>query len=160
MAFHDDLLEQARHLANRERKQPRQASLRRAISSGYYALFHLLIAEAVSKWEIAAQRPQLARIFEHARMNAASERVLNVRLFPFTGQDPALVAHLKRIARTFSRSYEQRQMADYDNARHWVRTEVLDLIDTIAEAFQSVKAIRGEAIGNDYLLSLFLKERR
>jgi len=54
MSLHYDLLEQAQHLANRERKQPRQASLRRAISSAYYALFHLLISEAVSKWKVSA----------------------------------------------------------------------------------------------------------
>jgi len=160
MAYHDDLLEQAHHLANRERTQPRQASLRRAISSAYYALFHLLISEAVSKWKITAQRPQLARIFEHARMNAASERVLNVKLFPFAGEDPAVVAHLKKLATAFSELYEQRQTADYDLARQWSRTEVLTLIEAVAEAFRSVKAIRDEPIMNDYLLSLFLKERR
>src|SRR5437660_11994768 len=101
MAYHDDLLEQP--------TQPRQASLRRAISSTYYALFHLLIAEAVSKWKITAQRPQLSRIFEHGRMNAASERVLNFKIFPFTGQQPAVVAHLKKVATTFSKLYEYRQ---------------------------------------------------
>src|SRR6266496_222381 len=105
MAFHDDPLEQAQHLANRERRQPRKAGLRRAISSAYYALFHILNADAVSKWKITAQRPQLARIFEHARMNAASERVLNVKLFPFTCQDPVFVGHLKKIATTFSQPY-------------------------------------------------------
>ncbi len=47
MAYPDDLLEQAQHLAQREPKRPKQASLRRAISSAYYALFHLLISEAV-----------------------------------------------------------------------------------------------------------------
>jgi len=160
MAFHDDLLEQAQHLANREHSHPRQASLRRAVSSAYYALFHLLITEAVSKWKITGQRPQLARIFEHARMNAASERVLNVRLFPFAGQNPAFVAHLKKIAKTFSQLYEHRQTADYDNATQWSRTEVLALIDSVGEAFKSMKAIRDEPIANDYLLSLFLKERR
>lgn len=41
MAFPDDLLEQAVHLARREPGRPRQASLRRAISTAYYALFHL-----------------------------------------------------------------------------------------------------------------------
>jgi uncharacterized protein (UPF0332 family) len=146
MAFHDDLLEQAQHLANRERTHPRQASLRRAISAAYCALFHLLIG------------PQLARIFEHARMNAASERVINVRLFPFAGQDPAAVAHLRKIATTFSRLYQQRQTADYDTATQWSRTEVLALIDSVAEAFRSMKEIRDENITNDYLLSLFLKE--
>src|SRR6266700_7144269 len=142
MAYHDDLLEQAHHLANRERTRPRQASLRRAISSAYYALFHLLISEAVSKWKITAQRPQLARMFEHARMNAASERVLNVRLFPFAGEDPAVVAHLKKLATAFSELYEQRQTADYDLTRQWLRTEGLTLIEAVAEGFRSVEAIR------------------
>ena len=160
MAYPDDLLEQARHLANRERTRPRQASLRRAVSSAYYALFHLLIDEAVFKWKIADQRPQLARIFEHARMKAASDRVLNGRLFPFTGQDPAMVAHLKRIATTFIKLYEYRQIADYDTDTQWSRTEVRGLIDAAGEAFRSMKEIRGEEIANDYLLSLFLKERR
>src|SRR5260370_33786593 len=134
MAFHDDLLEQAQHLANRERKLPRQASLRRAISSAYYALFHLLIAEAVSKWKISAQRPQLARIFEHGRMNAASERLLNVKVFPFTGEDPAVVGHLQKIATTFSQRYGQRQTGDYELATQWLRTGGLALIESDDEA--------------------------
>jgi hypothetical protein len=48
MAFADDLPEQAYHLGRRERKNPIQASLRRAVSTAYYALFHLLIDEAVA----------------------------------------------------------------------------------------------------------------
>ena len=47
MPFPEDLLEQAKHLASRERTKPKQASLRRAVSTAYYALFHLLISEAV-----------------------------------------------------------------------------------------------------------------
>ncbi len=46
MPLAQDLLEQARHLANREPKRPKQASLRRAVSRAYYALFHLLTAAA------------------------------------------------------------------------------------------------------------------
>jgi len=48
LALHDDLLQQARFLANREPVHPRQASLRRAVSAAYYALFHALIAEAAA----------------------------------------------------------------------------------------------------------------
>ena len=47
MAYPEDLLEQANHLARREPKRPKQASLRRAVSTAYYALFHLLIGQAV-----------------------------------------------------------------------------------------------------------------
>lgn len=92
-------------------------------------------------------------------MNAASERVLNAKLFPFTGQDPVLAAHLKRIATTFSQLYDHRQTADYDTATQWSRSEVLALIDSAAEAFKSMKAIRDTPMANDYLLSLFLKEK-
>jgi uncharacterized protein (UPF0332 family) len=160
MAYPDDLLEQAEHLANREIENPRQASLRRAISSAYYALFQLLVSESVSQWRIAYQRPQLARIFDHARMNVASTRVLNEKLFPFIGQDPASVAHLKTIATTFNELYEHRQTADYDTSTQWSRTEVLALIDLVKESFKSVDAIRSESIANDYLLSLFVKDRQ
>src|SRR5580704_4225172 len=74
MPFPNDLLEQAYHLANRERKRPRQASLRRAVSTAYYALFHLLISEATRHWKLAYQRPTLTRFFEHGKMFQASEK--------------------------------------------------------------------------------------
>jgi hypothetical protein len=63
MPFAEHLLEQAEHLAKRERNRPRQASLRRAVSTAYYALFHLLIHEATQNWKRAAQRHLLARAF-------------------------------------------------------------------------------------------------
>jgi hypothetical protein len=46
VTLHRELLSQAYHLATKEPKNPRQASLRRAVSSAYYALFHLLLYEA------------------------------------------------------------------------------------------------------------------
>ena len=42
-----DLLAQARLLATKESSRPKQASLRHAISAAYYALFHLLVTDAV-----------------------------------------------------------------------------------------------------------------
>jgi hypothetical protein len=68
MAFAADLLEQAYHLANLESGEPKQASLRRAVSTAYYALFHLLIDEAVGNWGVARQRSILARTFDHGKM--------------------------------------------------------------------------------------------
>jgi hypothetical protein len=38
-----DLLRQAEHLATKEPRRPKQASLRRAVSNLYYALFHHLV---------------------------------------------------------------------------------------------------------------------
>ena len=44
--MYDDLLEQARILAKLDVKKPKQANLRRAVSSAYYAVFHFLVHEA------------------------------------------------------------------------------------------------------------------
>jgi hypothetical protein len=93
-------------------------------------------------------------------MKAASDRVLNPRAFPFTGQDLAMVANLKKVAATFSKFHDERQAADYDTTKQWSRSDVLELIDATTEAFQSMSEIRGQGIANDYLLSLLLKERR
>lgn len=42
--LHEQLLSQAEHLARKDRTpNPPQASLRRAVSAAYYALFHLLV---------------------------------------------------------------------------------------------------------------------
>src|ERR1700735_3811250 len=76
MPFADDLLEQAHHLATREEGEPKQASLRRAVSTAYYALFHLLIDEAVSQWSVERQRSILARTFDHGKMKGICDSVL------------------------------------------------------------------------------------
>ena len=71
MAFADDLLRDARHLANRGGNNPKQSTLRRAVSTAYYAVFHLLIADFVSNWRLPQQRSRLGRMFEHRKMSGA-----------------------------------------------------------------------------------------
>ncbi|MYK85141.1 MAG: hypothetical protein F4025_01730 [Synechococcus sp. SB0669_bin_7] len=46
MSLAADLLQQARHLINRDLRRPRQANLRRSISTAYYSLFSLLVDAA------------------------------------------------------------------------------------------------------------------
>lgn len=55
MAYANELLELAQELDNLHPDHPHQPSLRRAVSTAYYALFHLLISEATANW----QRPEL-----------------------------------------------------------------------------------------------------
>ena len=103
MAFHDDLLRQAIQLVHKEPKNPKQASLGRAVSTAYYALFHLLISESVSNWNLFA-----FRAFDHNVMKAASKRVLDARQFPLTGESPRVVAALKLVAEAFAQLQEKR----------------------------------------------------
>src|SRR5271157_5020531 len=148
MPLADDLLEQAQHLANREKKRPRQASLRRAVATAYYALFHLLIHEATRNWKRTAQRPLLARAFEHGRMKTACEkkrselRDLLRAVPPPPPPQLAIARHLYVVVDTFAQAQQQRHSADYDMASQWTRTGVLAQIATVNAAFQSWKAIR------------------
>jgi len=112
MAYHDDLLKQALQLV---RDTPStQLTLRRAVSAAYYAAFHFLIAEATSNWSNAPLRAALARAYDHGVMKTASNRILNLGDFPFTGEDPAAVASLRFVAQAFSQLQEDRHFADYN----------------------------------------------
>ena len=73
MAFSDDLLQLARQIANLHPDNPNQASLRRAVSTAYYAIFHLLISEATANWGRPELRAILGRCFDHGPMKTASE---------------------------------------------------------------------------------------
>ena len=125
MAYHDELLQQALDLANKNPSSPAQADLRRAVSAAYYALFHLLISETVAHWSLDSSRDGLARMFEHRVMAKASERIRDAKLFPFIGQDPVVVLQLRTVAKAFCRLQDERQTADYDNATSWTSFEAL-----------------------------------
>jgi uncharacterized protein (UPF0332 family) len=159
MPYAEHLLEQAKHLANREKKRPRQASLRRAVSTAYYALFHLLIHEATLNWKLVDQRALLARFFEHGKMKAASKKQrdeINAYLKTNPAPCPELdcAKHLHHVADTFFQAQQQRHTADYDNSTTWTRTDVMTLIDLVDAAFQSWRQIRGDPTAQAYLISL------
>ena len=164
MPFADDLLEQAQHLAQREPKRPKQASLRRAISTAYYALFHLLITETTMNWKRPTERNALGRMFEHGAMKRASEKKrskLNAyfKTNPADGADVDLAKCLYEVADTFVQMQQDRHIADYDNARKWSRTETAAKISSVQSAFQNWNQIRLSSPAQDYLVSLLLRER-
>ena len=156
MAFAEDLLEQAYHLAKRERTKPKQASLRRAVSTSCYALFHLLVGEAVSNWKRPHQRPKLARIFEHGPMRKASQQFANRK---FAGEPGSTAADLKGVASAFDELQELRHLADYDESEKWTRARALDAVNLARTAFRAWRAVRLEKIAQDYLFQLLIQRR-
>ncbi len=149
--FPDDLLEQAYDLAHKEATDPKQASLRRAVSTAYYALFHLLIDEAVGNWAVERQRSILARTFEHGKMKGICDAVLRA-----VKSGATLPPELHIVAHAFIRLQDHRQTADYDNSRHWVRSDVVDVLTLATNAFSAWRAISGQDAAQDFLLQLFL----
>ena len=105
MTLASDLLAQAQHLAGREPRRPRQASLRRAVSTAYYALFHLLIREASQRLlRGPAMQKLVARVFTHTEMSKASRSfsggTLPQKFVGIIGSQPLPLA-LRNVANAF-----------------------------------------------------------
>lgn len=148
-------MEQALVLVHTE--PPTQASLRRAVSTAYYAVFHLLIAEAVANWSNAALRSQLSRAYDHGTMRQASVQTANKGL---TGEDPIVAAGLRLIARTFDELYGQRHFADYNLTKDLSPTEALSQVASAATVFKTWPTIRSAQVTQEYLVSLVVNPKR
>jgi uncharacterized protein (UPF0332 family) len=165
MPYAEDLVDVARGLANLDEGEPRQASLRRAVSTAYYAIFHLLVSEAASNWNRVELRPALGRVFEHGRMKSASTgRVASlkraVRSVPTGSPEFIVQTNLLVVADAFLLAHEKREVADYDISREWSRDDVLILIETVAKAFESWDIVRNEPEAQAYLVSFLTKQVR
>ena len=166
MPYPDDLLELAQRLADLHPERPNQASLRRAVSTAYYALFHLLISEATANWARPELRATLGRCFDHGPMKTASEtRVAQINAIlknnPPAGAERTVAIHLRTVANAFIQAQQRRNDADYNVAKEWTSVEVDTQIASVNEAFQAWKLIRDEGVAQAYLISLLgPKDRR
>lgn len=146
--MYTDLFTQAEQLAKLDARRPRQANLRRAVSSAYYAVFHYLVHESCctffgSQSSDAAYRHVLGRAFQHAVMKAAcvsfgggtlKDAVIKGLPRDADGRYEVHVA-IRRVATLFVELQEKRQLADYDRSERFERSDVLTLI---TEAKQKV----------------------
>jgi hypothetical protein len=137
---HKDLLDQAVRLARLDATRPKQANLRRAISSTYYAMFHLLVDEAC-RVQIGAQHNQaafrrvLGRAFVHTIMKEACKSFSGGTLKKGVAKGlPAgfiVPAEIRDLALAFVELQDNRHLADYDLTERFKRSEVLLLINRV-----------------------------
>ena len=135
--MHHDLLSIAEQIARLDSGRPRQASLRRAVSTAYYALFHALAylsADSLVGWRKPwASFTPIYRTLDHSQ----SKKVFK-----------ELIAHggdLALIGGTFIKLQEYRHAADYDpEAFRLSRADTLDLIDEVRKAMALIGALSSE----------------
>jgi|SRR5665213_352194 len=164
MALHQDLLEQADHLASRERMKPRQASLRRAVSSAYYGFFHLLATEGARRSapvQPPLLRAQVQRAFVHANMKEVCQQ--------FSKSSPAMIlrpllalpieADLVAVASAFVALQEARHDADYNVTTTFNRIVVLQMVQRARAAFASWQAVRSNPNAVVFLIALLLQRQ-
>ena len=138
-----------------------QASLRRAVSTSYYAVFHLLVDGAarlmLAGRDRATLRHCLARAFGHAAMRQVAQQFsddnVSPKLSPALGGQ-ALQPELVRVAGALVELQEARHKADYDTARRFTRREVLDLVSQAEQAFADWAHVRGSIQADTFLTGL------
>lgn len=163
----EHLLEQATHLARRERTRPRQASLRRAVSTAYYAFFHFLIREALRQIGPNLSEENFNRAyrwFNHGTMSSVARafsqevvRIPNSKDVLLHKNDP----WIRFIAKNFAELQDLRHLADYDPSAVFSRTEVQNKICRVEDTFEiwRQEKIRKSPEANTFLLSLLLWEK-
>lgn len=152
MSLPADLLAQAKMLAASDKKRPRQASLRRAVSTAYYALFHF-IGEEASKMFVGAssqarmRRDLARRAIAHTRLkdvcNEFQKRTPRDLLKPYwitTGV--AESSDLKTICVNLIELQEARHSADYDFSASVSRLDALDACDKADRAMQAWRTMK------------------
>jgi len=162
MSLHADLLEQAEELARHDARRPKQANLRRAISSAYYALFHLLASEAAALYAgEAGLAARINRTLNHAEMKWASTMIANGKL-PKAIHPPGgyvTPGDLMGVAKAFIALQESRHLADYDLNRKYRRQEALEFVQVARRAFDAWERVRRTDDARVYLACFQLWKR-
>jgi uncharacterized protein (UPF0332 family) len=153
-----DLVAQARMLAKSEPRRPKQATLRRAVSTAYYGLFHFLIEESAA-WLFgtghgdAAFRHLAARAFIHTKMKSVCTEFVK----PNPSQvNPLLRAFWQRfgiansqsarlVAQSFIDLQDDRHAADYDMAVSFSRQDALNAVTQAEQAFSAWRQLKARS---------------
>lgn len=160
MALPDDLLEQARLLIRKEPKKPKQASLKRGVSSAYYALFHLLTDASARMLvgggkEAQTLRSRVRRAFSHTDMKKAATELVHANKQPADSRDSDILY----VAKAFIDMQQARHEADYAADKSTSRSEAMDLLLKTEDAFVKWRRIRRTAEAREFLTALLLCSR-
>jgi hypothetical protein len=164
----DHLMEQAEHLVAVDGSgRPRQANLRRAVSSAYYAPFHSLTDAATRQFVgTSADRIRLrrhaARAFQHKVMldaaKAFAKGALDPRLAPAL-PSANVTADLQAVAYAFVRAQEERHAADYNLIAPLTRARAQHVVQQVRGAIARLPAATATVEGQYFLLSLLIFDR-
>ena len=150
----EDLLATARRLAKASPRKPRQADLRRSISTAYYALFHALAADGANLLVgSGVNAPDQAwahtyRALDHGFAKSACTQV-------------RALGHPEAICRTaadFVSLQRRRHEADYDPLLRFKRADATDAIALAETAMVNLKSA-GRTDRRAFAVQLLLKRR-
>ena len=136
MALSSDLIATARQLAQVHHRRPRQADLRRSISTAYYALFHglaeLTAGRLVGSTSAAQKSAAWSRVYRDLNHLTAKKACNRPEL-----QDCS--QELVRFLMAFPALQELRHQADYDPIVRFKQGEALSAADDAERALTGLQ---------------------
>lgn len=153
--MHQDLLSLARHLVDRNPGVPIQADLRRAVSTAYYAFFHLLISETVTRYIVGVDfQARVGRSFVHGRMKDLCKSYVNKQTNK-VGQ--AVPPQVNKIASDFVALQTARHRADYNLGDTVTYIQADTEVMRAEDFFLDWAAIQADPAALTFLQDLFCK---
>jgi hypothetical protein len=153
MIWYTDWIEQAEYLASKEDGRPKEASLRRSVSTAYYALFHELnrtVANALvgssTSWETYTP---MYRMVDHLAAKEFFKRLQNRGSEDFK----LLGAAVAEIGTSFVQLQDERLRADYNPEPYPHRRQ--DVVELIAQAKDS--AVKLDGLSSELKLALAVR---
>ncbi|MGA2252447.1 hypothetical protein [Terracidiphilus sp.] len=152
MSLAEELLEHARFIASLDPETISQAGIRRAISTAYYAVFHLLAEEVsgqVSPASPSGLRERTQRALEHTQMLKVAkafslEGASRIKDLPGDVPLPQPVSReLASIANGFRELQEARYSADYDVLKQFDPADAFALVQKAEQVFNDWKVEKG-----------------
>jgi uncharacterized protein (UPF0332 family) len=150
LPLYANLLNAARILTDHDVSRPKQANLRRAVSSAYYALFHRLIAESVHTLSPKPKRgvllDRMSRAFQHGEIKQVCKQFQQEPLPEAirTLLQRPVSAELKVVTEAFLDLQEARHEADYDVGARLTRSDALSAVITAEAAFRGWDRVKPE----------------
>jgi uncharacterized protein (UPF0332 family) len=164
MALADDLLAQARVLVKLDATRPKQASLRRAVSTAYNALFHLLSAACIQK--IAPAEPKglgarIGRALNHTEMKDVCNPIFRNAMGPILQEfvPSGFSVEIRYVAKAFVNLQEARHFADYDTTVVHNRLDTIEFLNQAERALADWRTIRASDEAAVFLSALLFAKR-
>ncbi len=156
------LITLARELVDKPVGVRTEADLRRAVSTAYYAVFHLLINDAMALFVTdPVFRTRVGRAFQHGIMKSVSsqyspQRPNNAGQF-LTPTGQILAPDVRRVAGAFVALNEAREEADYDGGVTLQHIEAESNVQRGETAFQDWLTAQADPSALEFLQDLFCK---
>ena len=145
----------ARHILEQSATRPQQVSLRRALSTVYYALFHALAQNGADLLVGRTARNSLAwqRVYRGLEHNRAREACKNSETM---NRFPAAIRHFGEM---FVEMQQKRHQADYDPHANFLKSSVTYDINTAEQAIKNFATV-GDNLRRNFSVHVLFKSRQ